>query len=341
VSRVKRVLVTGATGFVGRHLVAQIAAAEPETRLRLLCRRGGVWDRDPSVEVFRGDLTEPASLDQALDGVEQVYHLAGRVSHDPGDRWTLYRTNLEGTRKLCAAAARHGAPRIVHVSTSGATAVSRRPRVHDERSGYQHELVGAWPYYLSKLFAEKVCLTYARRGELPIVVASPSLILGPGGGPTSTNSLVALFLKGRIPAVPRGGLNFVDVRDAAAGLILAMRAGRPGERYLLGGPNWTFGEFLGHLARLSGRPLPRLSASPPLPLMRAGVWVLQTTLPLLGRRSEIDDVGLAMSALFWYVDSSKARSELGFRPREPDQTLRDTIEDLRRPGQAGSRSESA
>jgi len=106
-----------------------------------------------------------------------------------------------------------------------------------------------------------------------------------------------------------------------------MRQGQPGERYLLGGPNWSFGEFLDALARVSGRRAPKLRSSVRLSL--ASARLLRPILPLVGKRFELDDASIKMSALFWYCDSSKARTELGFQTRDPMETLRDTVEDLR------------
>ena len=322
-----RVLVTGGSGFIGRHLVAQLRAAEPDWQVRLLSRRP-LPDAASGVEVELGDVTEPADVERAMAGVDLVYHLAGRVSRDPADAAELFRLHVEGTRSVCAAAQRHRPRRLVLVSTSGTVAVSRAPRVHDERSGYQVELLGRWPYYASKLFAEKLALNAATRFELPLVILNPSLVLGPGGGPESSNRDIALFLSGRVRAVPRGGLSFVDVRDVAAALVAAARAGRPGQRYLLGGANWTFRELAACLARLSGVPAPRFRA-PATPLALAGARALRPLLRLAGTTFEPDDVSIELSAHFWYLDASKARAELDFRPRDPVETLRDTLDHLR------------
>jgi dihydroflavonol-4-reductase len=222
--------------------------------------------------------------------------------------------------------------KVVMVSTSGVMAVSPDATVHRETSGYKYEVVGEWPYYLSKIFAEKLALDYFQRYQLPVTCVNPSLILGPGDDRSSSTRDVALFLRGQIMAIPEGGLNFVDVRDVAASLIAAMRQGQPGERYLLGGPNWTFGEFLNALATVSGRRAPILRSS--LRMSLASAHLLRPLLSLVGKRFELDDASIKMSALFWYCDSSKARTKLGFQAREPMETLRDTVEDLRRRGVA-------
>ncbi len=323
----KSVLITGATGFLGKHLVQQLTVAEPDAMLRVLARGATPWGRGDRIDVVRGDVTSGDDVTKAAKGVCEIYHLAGVVSRNPKKKWLFYQTHVEGTRNICEAARKHGVQRIVHVSTSGTVAVSRGPTVHDENSGYKHEIVGAWPYYLSKIFAEKLALTYFTQYQLPVVVVNPSLLLGPGDDRNSSTYDVALFLRGQIMAVPQGGLNFLDVRDAAAGLIAAMRNGRPGERYLLGAPNWSFREFLDCLAKVSGVRAPALQPSLTTSLVSA--HLLRRLMPLAGGSFPLDDESIKMAALFWYCDSTKARKELGFQTRDPAETLKDTVNYIR------------
>jgi dihydroflavonol-4-reductase len=316
----KTVLVTGATGFLGKHLVELLRG---KAKLRLLCRTPV---NEPAVEVVGGDITDPDSVRRAMEGVEQVYHLAGVVSRNPRDAELLYRVHIDGTRNVCEAATETRPEKMVVVSSSGTIAVGREPVEHDENSGYKNDVVAEWPYYLSKIYAEKLAFRYAADRALPIVVVNPSLLLGPGDERGSSTGDVALFLKGQIQAIPLGGLNFVDARDAAAGLVAAMDRGRIGERYLLGAANWTFGRLIEVTARLSGRRAPsrRLSVDASL----WGARALRALYPLAGKRYELDDASIRMSALYWYCISTKARSELGFSTREPEETLRATIQDL-------------
>ena len=322
------ILVTGATGFLGRHLVRQLAAAGSEVRLRVLCRGSSPWDNDASVETFQGDVTSREDVSRAVQGVQKIYHLAGFVSRDPRKAEALYLTHIEGTRNVCESAREAGISKMVHVSSSGTIAVGRTPAARDERSGYTHEVVGEWPYYLSKIFAEKLALDSFERHGLPVVVVNPSLLLGPGDERGSSTGDIELFLRGQILALPLGGLNFVDARDAAAGLIAAMQRGRPGERYLLGGVNWTFRELIGKVAVLAGARTPNLQ--PSLRTSLGSARLLRRLLPLFGRPFELDDVSIKMSALFWYCDSTKARTELGFSARDPMETLRETVKEVRR-----------
>lgn len=323
----KQILITGATGFLGKHLVEQLKNSEEDACLRLLSRGAEISSHGPRVETVRGDIICAEDVLCAAEGVNEIYHLAGVVSRDPKDQEILYRTHIEGSRNVCEAARRWSASKVVAVSSSGTIAVGPEPVAHDERSGYKNDVVFDWPYYLSKIFAEKLTLDYARRYNLPVVVVNPSLILGPGDDRQSSTGDVALFLEGQIMAVPSGGLSFVDVRDAAAGLIAAMRLGRPGERYLLGGANWTFRGMIEAVARLAGRRAPKMQ--PSLKFSLASARLLRRLYPLVGRSFRLDDASIKMSALFWYCDAAKARRELGFQARDPWETLRDTVSDLR------------
>ena len=323
----KTILVTGATGFLGRHLVEQLRQEEPDARLRLLCRSGAPADGD-GIEIAKGDITSREDVHRAAAGAAEIYHLAGIVDRNPTDPWRLYQTHVEGTRNVCEAARQSGVERIVVVSSSGTVAVSRKPLLHTERSPYTNEIVAAWPYYLSKIYAEKLAFWYVEHESLPIVVTNPSLLLGPGDDRQSSTDDIVLFLKGQIAAVPNGGLNLVDARDAAAGLIAAMKRGKIGERYLLAGPNWAFREWIDRVSSITGIKAPAVSL--PLGLSLFGARAARSVLPLLGRSFELDDASIEMSNLYWYCDSSKARRELGFITRDPMQTLRDTIDDIYR-----------
>lgn len=327
----KPILITGASGFLGKHLVEQLKANGDTPPLRILNYGPCPFQQTPGLELIDGDITRREDVEGAMEGCEQVYHLAGAVSRDPRDDWKMYDIHIGGTRNICEAALKHRLEKIVVVSSSGTVAVSKEPVVHDENSGYKVDVAGSWAYYLSKIYTEKLALDYARRHELPIVVACPALLLGPGDDLGSSTGDIALFLEGQVMALPLGGMCFVDARDAAAGLIGAMRSGRAGERYLLGGVNWTFKQIIERVAEISGKRPPFLQ--PSLRFSRISARILRRLLPLVGGAFKMDDVTIEMSSHFWYFDSGKAASELGFRARNPMETLRDTVADIRRRNQ--------
>ncbi|HJZ85728.1 MAG TPA: NAD-dependent epimerase/dehydratase family protein [Polyangia bacterium] len=320
-----KILVTGATGFLGKHLLRRLDPA----RVRALTRAPTKGLRKLGVEVVRGDLLDAGVLRDALEGVQSVYHLAGLVSRNPDDAHVMYRLHVDGTRALCEAALRARVARVVVASTSGTVAVGDDPdHAFTEEDGYATERVKRWPYYLSKIYQEQTALRFAREHGLDVVVVNPSLLLGRGDARQSSTGDVLKFLTRDIPVVPSGGLNFVDVGDAADALVLAMQKGAAGERYLVGGPNWTFEEFFGRLERLSKVPAPRLKV--PRRAQTFGARLLEALASAQGRKPTLDLAAVEMAQKFWYLDATKARRVLGFRPRDPTDTLLDTIRYLRR-----------
>lgn len=327
----KPILITGATGFLGKHLVECLRARPGCPPLRIFSFGPCLWEGRDGFETVDGDICNASQVDRAMEGCGQVYHLAGIVSRDPRDRRRLFDIHVGGTRNICEAALKHRPDKIVCVSSSGSIAVSRKPEILDETADYPLELTRRWPYYASKTEAERLALDFVRRHGLPIVVVNPGLLLGPGDEMGSSTGDIALFLEGQVMALPAGGMCFVDARDAAMGLVLAMEKGRIGERYLLGGPNWSFREIIERVALLSGRPAPKLR----LPL-GAALWsarILRLLMPLVGREFKMDDETVRMSAHYWYFTSAKAERELGFKARDPMETLRVTVEEVlaRRP----------
>jgi dihydroflavonol-4-reductase len=285
-----------------------------------------------------GDLLDDASVAQLLEGNEVLIHLAGRVSRDPEDGPALYRLHVEGTRKLLlqTAAARVG--RVILASTSGTIGVATTPRVATEADDPPITVVGRWPYYLSKIYQEKLALSFCAEHDLPLVCLNPSLLLGPGDERFSSVGDVWKFLHRDIPAMPSGGISFVDVRDVAEAFVSALERGRAGERYLLGAVNMTFAEFFGRLSRLADVPPPRLHLPSELK-----IWSTEGLTRLArwrGREPGIDRASVEMGEHYFYIDSEKAKDELGFNPRDPQETLKDTVRDLQNRRGPGPRSQT-
>jgi dihydroflavonol-4-reductase len=318
-----RFLVTGATGFLGRQVVERLLARSDGSTLRVLCRTTGAWRNVPRVETVQADILDSAAVDNAVAGVDGIFHFAGLVTRDKGQASLLFDTHVRGTQNVCESALRHGSPRIILLSSSGTVAASKVPVIHNEDSPFSNELAAHWPYYLSKIYQEKTAIAFHATHGLPVIIASPSLLLGPGDDRLSSTGDVRMFLHRQIPNVPSGGLNFVDVRDTADTVIRAMESGVPGRRYLIGGHNMTVKDFFQLLERLSGIRSPRLEL--PESWSRTGAGFLRGLYRLAGRQYALDDTTVEMAYRFWYFDNSRARNELGLTPRPAEETLRDTI----------------
>lgn len=320
----RTVLVTGATGFLGKAVVPRLAAAGH--RVRMLGRSAPGGELRAQGEFVQGDLGDRAACKRALAGVDVLYHLAGRVSFDPADGPAMYALHVAGTRGLLEEVrARGGLQRLVLASTSGTTAVSRTEHVATEEDLPPVEVVGRWPYYLSKIYEERLVLEFARKHGLPVVVLNPSLLLGPGDERLSSTWTVMKFLQRDLPAMPNGGMSFVDVRDAADAFVAALDRGEVGGKHLLG-VNMSMSEFFGRLERLSGVPAPRLRL--PSKVNVVGAKLLEKLAEARGREPALDAASVEIAEHWFWVDARKAERELGFSPRDPQETLQDTVLDL-------------
>jgi dihydroflavonol-4-reductase len=306
-------LVTGATGFVGAHVVRALLARGRSVRC-LVRRESRLSNLDGlPVEIVRGDLRDRLSLDAAVRGTETVYHCAADYrlyARRPGE---IYAANVEGTENILAAAGAAGVRRIVHTS-SVATLLPRGDGAPSDENDAASERDVIGHYKRSKVLAERVAREHAERG-LPVVIVNPSTPVGElDVKPTPTGRIVVDFLRRRMPAYVDTGLNVVDVRDVAAGHLLAAEKGRIGERYILGHRNLTLKELLDILSRISGIPSPTLRLPHWIPVAAAAV---DTGLArLLRREPRVSLESARMSRHRMFFDARKAVAELGL-PQSP------------------------
>ena len=320
-------LLTGGTGFLGAHLVRQLIE-DGAKNIRVLTTSAPSWLRELGVETIEGSITKAEDVARAVDGVAEIYHLAGRVSQDEADTREMYAVHVEGTRLLCDEAVRAGVKTIVLASTSGTIAVREKgDAVPDERGAQPVDIIARWPYYASKLYQERVAMERFNGAGHRLVILNPSLLLGPGDERLSSTKVVLDFMARKINATPTGGLSFVDVRDAATAFRAAMKDGRHNERYLLGSANWTFERFFGRLERLTNVRAPRFTF--PSRLAIAGSQIIHSLYRHWDKAPPVEPSAVEMAEHFWYLDSSKAERELKFSPRDPGETLLDTVKYLR------------
>ncbi len=326
------ILVTGATGFIGGHVARLLSARGAD--LRVLVRPESQLDNLEGLRAERvaGDLRDPRSLRTAVRGCQTVFHVAADYRLWARDPQELYRTNVDGTAHLLDAATEAGVKRIVYTSTVGAIRPPAEGSLSDEESPVSLEhMVGH--YKRSKFLAEQVALEHARRGA-PVVIVNPTAPVGEADvKPTPTGKIILDFLRGRMPAYIDTGLNVVDVRAVAEGHLAAAERGRPGERYILGDRNMTLCELLQALARIAGRPAPRLR----IPYGLAyGVAVVDTFLSRWTGRTPsapLDAVKMARHKMF--VRCEKAVRELGFRPGSAEAGLERAVRWFRDQGYVG------
>ncbi len=316
-------LVTGASGFVGRAVVAALLARDREVRVLLRPSSDRRHLAALPVDVVEGDLEQPATLAGAVRGCRALYHVAADYR-----LWTprpdaMYRTNVDGTRALLRAALDAGVERIVYTSSVATLGIDADRPSDETTPSTEADMIGH--YKRSKFRAEQAVHALAREGA-PVVIVNPSTPIGPGDArPTPTGRIVIEAAKGRIPAYVDTGLNVVHVDDVARGHLLAYDHGQAGERYILGGENLTLGEILTLIATLVGRRPPRLRLWPGLVLPFAYGSELVARLRNAGEPLLTVD-GVRMAKKRMHFSSAKAIRELGYGSRPAVDALRDALD---------------
>ncbi|MEJ7847937.1 MAG: NAD-dependent epimerase/dehydratase family protein [Pyrinomonadaceae bacterium] len=323
----KKILITGGTGFLGAHIVRQFLDAG-EKNLRVLASSVPEWMKDAGVKAVEGSVTNPEHVAKAVKNCSAIFHLAGKVSRDNEDAAAMNKIHVEGTRLLCEAAKEADVKTMILASSSGTIAVSEDEQIVDETFPQPVEVFSRWGYYASKYYQERTALASFDGDGLKLIILNPSLLLGDGDERLSSTKPVLDFLARKIPYTPSGGLNFVDVRDTAAAFIGALDKGVHQEKYLLGAANMTFPDFFGRLERLSGVSAPMLKV--PKKLAMAGSGLISSVYKHWGKASPVAPNEVEQAEYFWYFDSAKAEEALGFAPRDPQETLQDTISYLRK-----------
>lgn len=316
------VLVTGATGFVGCHVARNLAARG--ACLRLLVRAGSRRDNLEGLpidrtEIVEGDLTDSASLRRAIEGCAILYHVAADYrlwARDPRD---LYRVNVDGTRLLLDSARLAGVKRVVYTSTVGALGIPADGTAGTEETPVrEREMIGH--YKRSKFRAEAEASRFAAEG-LDVVIVNPSTPVGENDiKPTPTGRIIVDFLNRKLPAYVDTGLNLIDVRDVAAGIVLAGERGRSGERYILGNCNISLKAMLELLADITGLAAPSVKMPYAVAWLAVGLENLISE-HILRRPPAHPFEGVKMARHSMYFASTKAVRELGL----PQSPVRDAL----------------
>lgn len=314
----KRVLVTGATGFVGANLVRKLI--ERGYRVRVLYRaqsnRNVLEGLD--VEYARGDVLDPDSLAGAMRACDGVFHAAAYVSLYTPEPHEMHRVNVTGTQNVLRAARQAHVPRVVLTSTVSAVAGSFDPEtIANEATPFNLDKRG-FHYCITKHAAEEAARAAGAAGQ-DVVVVNPSSMFGAYDVRPNIGRMIVAVAKGQVPAVTRGGNNYVDVEDVCTGHVAAFEHGRSGERYILAHENLTHAQIFSRIAQVIGAKPPRWHV--PYPLAYVAGAASQGTARLTGREPELDLVAARMSRYYFYFTYAKAQAELGYAPRSLDAAI--------------------
>jgi dihydroflavonol-4-reductase len=257
-----KTFVTGAAGFIGSNVVKRLneRGLRPRVLVRPTSNRANLAQLD--ADIVEGDLLDSAGLRRALDGCEQLYHIAGHVSTRPSHRKRLFRDNLTATISVMDAAREVGVPRIVYLGSTTALGASDGPHPVDENVSYN--LQGTKCGYFDAKRAAELAVRERVEAGLPVVSVYPGYCLGPGDLYLTSMIAIVAFVKGQLLFTTRGGMSYLDVRDAAEALVLGMERGRVGERYFAGGHNITCIQFFNLLAKETNRRPPPIVFSNPV-----------------------------------------------------------------------------
>lgn len=314
-----KTLVTGATGFIGSAVVRKLLTRGREVRCYVEPGASRAALDGLDVEIVEGDVLDRRRLDEALSGVDKLYHLAAIYRLWMPNRRRMYDVNVEGALTVLLAARTAGVERVVYTSSIAAVGLREGKELSDESTEFN-----LWDdgndYIRSKWLSERAALALARDG-LPVVVVNPAFPFGErDAGPTPTGGLVVEALKGKVPGYLEGGFNAVDVDDVAEGHVLAEEKGRVGERYILGAHNVTHREFYDAVMRAAGRP--PLKRKLPKHALLGVAWAMERMAKKTNKPPLVTVKALLYGTQYVWFDCRKAREELGL----PETPLAQTID---------------
>ena len=326
-----KILVTGATGFVGSVLMPELFGKYGQENVAALVLPGDplprTW-RDPGVRLFEGDIRDRPSVARAVEGHTHVVHLAGFISYWKGDTDRLDEINVDGVRSIVEACLSAGVRRLVHVSSVGAIGFDRTGLPADESTPFN------WPpdilYMTSKRRGQDIVEQAVRERGLRAVILNPASIMGPGDHSRGTphNELYRRISRGPLIGSFAGGLAVVDVRDLVAVILKALEGrGRDGESYLVVGANLPYRDVIRLIARACGRrayPFPV-----PAPLLTAAGRALEGISRVSRRRPLLTGSYGRLSGWTAYYDNTKSRAEFGLDYIPVERTVRDGWEYFR------------
>ena len=327
----KKVLITGAAGFIGSHVVDQLHQKGVEIRAAVLPNESTKNIDGKVSEVVRGDLLDKAFTKEITKGVDTVFHLAAVYAVWMENWRPLWEVNMQGSRNmLWSCLESPDVKKVVYTSSLSAIGIKPGQDVSDETTEFNQ--YDATPYVLSKYLSQQEALGFAEHG-LDLTVVNPAFPFGPGDvGPTPTGDIIINMAKGMTRLKLPGGFNVVDVRDVAAGHILAAEKGKAGEKYILGNRNISAEEFCRLVSEIDGKQQERMipvSATVLEGTALVAEWVSKN---VTHKKPPISLGAVRYGAQYIYMDCSRAANQLGYQPRDIRISIRDSLRWFRENG---------
>lgn len=321
-----KIFITGATGYIGNHLAMRLA--NEGNIIHALCRSSNKMNllQHENIRIFEGDINNISAIEKALQGCEQVYHLAAFARVWAKYSSVFYEMNVTATKNILDAARKAGVAKIVFTSTAAVMGPSKeRPvKEDDPRANYPRN-----EYEISKTAAEELCRSYVKDFGMNIVIVNPPRVFGPGieSESNAVSRLVKLYLQRKWKVIPgdgKGTGSYVHVLDVVNGHVLAMQKGMTGERYILGGENISYNQFFKTLAEVSGIKVKLFKL--PLSLMMFAGYAMMLRTKLTGKAPLLTPVWIKKYYYDWSLSSEKAQRELGYTFRPFREGLKETVD---------------
>ncbi len=320
-----KILLTGATGYVGHQLALTLAERGNEVNVIVRDSRAVTVPIHNNIRVYKGDITDRKTIASAITGCEQVYHTAALVKIFSKERSEFFKVNVDGTNNLLAESLEKGVKKFVFTSTCGVLGTSvLEPKDEDDprTTGFEND------YEFTKFLAENLVKEYSQKGLFTVIV-SLSKVFGPGieTHPISVNKVIKKFVNGSTTFIPRPGTlvsNYCFIEDVVEGHILAMEKGIGGEKYILGGENISYVDFFQMIRSISGTKALLIEA----PKLLVHVWALSQWLQYKINGKEPFVTGKAIKTIFCNksFNSGKATRQLGYRLTPISKGLQQTIQ---------------
>lgn len=322
----RKALVTGAAGFIGSHVTAQLLEKNIEVRAFVKPGENTANIKGLDVEVMEGDILDKAKVKKAIQGVDTIFHLAAIYAIWMPDWKWIYEVNLAGSRNvLWAAFKADHIDRVVYTSSIAAIGTTRDKTPSNEKTPFNQYDLGSH-YVLTKYLSQQEALGFAQNG-LDLVVVNPAFPFGVNDiGPTPTGKLIIDIISGLNRTAFKGGFNVVDVRDVAKGHILAAERGKTGECYILGNRNVTALEFMQMVHKAHTGREKNFIPTVPISVLKGGTHALAFWADRISKKPPLSTpVEVAYASNYLYVDNTKAKTELGLDFRPVEDSIREAI----------------
>lgn len=324
-----KVVVTGANGFLGSWLTKRLVSDGFDTHI--VARQSSDLSDLQGIKykTLYGDVTDLKSLEKAFQGADQIFHLAGIVAYKKSQRELMEKVNFEGTQNVIQAMKTNKIKKLLHLSSVVAVGAGfTSQEILNENSKYNLEHLNLG-YFETKRKAEQAVVTATKNSDIEGIIVNPSTIYGPADAKKGSRSIQLKVAKGKFPFYTGGGVNVVGVNDVVDGIMLAVKKGRPSERYILSGDNWTIQKLFQQIAFESGIEAPQIKLPD---------WVLHALGSVgdlgqaIGLKGGISRENAWTSTLFHWFDNSKAKKELGFSPSSAEAAIHASVNWIKQQG---------